>query len=211
MYYFVKSPRWLQWLYSQGIWKIDTCEKIIYLTFDDGPHPEITPFVLDWLKKYNAKATFFCIGDNVRKFPEVYQQILKSQHAVGNHTMHHLNGWKTPDAIYLKDIQEAKNWIASGLFRPPYGRISRFQLSNLKKQAFRLQPIFWTVLSGDFDSSIDGETCTINVCRNTTAGSIVVFHDSEKAFDRLKVALPKMLAYFSEKGYRFEKLQEAML
>jgi hypothetical protein len=122
--------------------------------------------------------------------------------------MHHYNGWKTPDVDYLNDIKEAKEWIQASLFRPPYGRITRFQLNRLKQPAFQLKPVFWTVLSGDFDTTIDGDECAVNVCRHAEPGSIVVFHDSAKAYDRLKVALPKVLAYFSERGFRFEKLRD---
>lgn len=208
MLYFVKSPRWLQWLYPQGIWKVNTREKLLYLTFDDGPHPEITPFVLECLGKYQAKATFFCIGDNVKKFPHTYEKIMEQGHAVGNHTMHHLNGWKTENEDYLSDIQQAKLHINSGLFRPPYGKITRFQLQRLRQPAYQLNTIFWTILSGDFDTEITGEDCTINVCSNAEPGSIVVFHDSVKAYERLKIALPAVLDYFSKKGYRFSQLDQ---
>ncbi len=211
MLYFVKSPFWLRWLYCSCVWKVNSSEKTIYLTFDDGPHPEITPIVLDELKKYDAKATFFCIGDNVKKFPDAYKRIIAEGHAVANHTMHHLNGWKTDDAKYLDDIAAAKNWIDSDFFRPPYGRITRFQLRQLSGSRFKLKTVMWSVLSGDFDVDINGEQCLINVIRNTQPGSIVVFHDSEKAKSRMQFALPKVLAHFHEKGFRFEKLNHTIL
>ena len=154
MFYFVKTPGWLKRLYKQCTWSIPVHEKIIYLSFDDGPHPAITPFVLDELKKYNAKASFFCIGKNVLAYPDVYKRIIDEGHAVGNHSFNHLNGWETNDAAYLDDIAEAKKYIDSYLFRPPYGRIRRFQLSQLSAKRFNLKTIMWTVLSGDFDDKI---------------------------------------------------------
>ena len=206
MFYFVKNPFWFKYLYSKCIWGIDTNEKKLYLTFDDGPHPIITSFVLDELKKYNAKATFFCIGNNVSKFPEIYKRIIDDGHAVGNHTCNHLNGWKTKDEVYLDDIAEAKKIIDSDFFRPPYGRITRFQLKQLFSDRFKLKTIMWSVLSGDFDTKISKEQCHQNVVVNAGIGSIIVFHDSEKANERMSYALPKVLKYFSEKGYQFEKI-----
>ena len=211
MIYFVKTPFWLEWLYSDCVWKIKTSEKKMYLSFDDGPHPAITMFVLDELKKYNAKATFFCIGDNVIKYPEVYKRIIDEGHAVGNHTQNHLNGWNTDDIKYLGNIDTAKKYIDSDLFRPPYGRITRFQLSQLKLSKFKLKTIMWSVLSGDFDTNISKETCSQNVIVNAKQGSIVVFHDSEKANERLRHALPEVLTYFSKKGYVFEKITNNVL
>lgn len=204
--YFVKAPWWLKKLYSNCIWQIDTAEKIIYLTFDDGPHPQATAFVLDELKKYNAQATFFCIGKNVADYPLIYKRIIEEGHAVGNHTQHHLNGWKTNDTAYIKDIRLAKELIDSNLFRPPYGKISRFQLSLLQSLSLNLHTIMWSVLSGDFDIHLSKEKCADNVLKNTGKGSIVVFHDSEKAFERMQFALPRVLAFFNEKNFRFQKL-----
>ena len=181
-------------------------DKVIYLTFDDGPHPVITPFVLDELKKYDARATFFCIGKNLLANPDVYKRILAEGHAVGNHSFSHLNGWKTKDTAWLDDIAEAKKYIDSNLFRPPYGRITRFQLKALTGSAYRLHIIMWSVLSGDFDTDITPETCYKNVARNAKSGSVIVFHDSEKANIRMSYALPLVLKYFSERGYRFERI-----
>lgn len=211
MIYFVKTPLWLQWLYKSCIWKIKTDEKKIYLSFDDGPHPSITAFVLDQLKTYNAKATFFCIGENVTKYPEMYKRIIDEGHSVGNHTFNHLNGWKTDDEAYLNNIFEAKKYIDSDWFRPPYGRITRFQLSQLKLPRYKLKAIMWTVLSGDFDSKISNQTCINNVILNAGKGDIVVFHDSEKAYERLSHALPEVLKYFSQKGFSFEKIDHAVI
>ena len=206
MFYFVKTPWVLKKLYAECVWKISTKEKILYLTFDDGPHPEVTPFVLGELKKYNASATFFCIGNNVQKHPEVYQQIINEGHKIGNHTFDHLNGWKTKDKIYLENISKAADVIDSNLFRPPYGRITKFQLEALKGINFNLTPIMWSVLSGDFDEKLSEENCYLNVVNNSAPGSIIVFHDSQKAFSRLTYALPKVLEYFSQQGYQFKAI-----
>ena len=206
MFYFVKTPGWLRKLYKQCIWSIPSDEKIIYLSFDDGPHPAITPFVLDELKKYNAKASFFCIGKNVLAYPDVYKRIIDEGHATGNHSFSHLNGWKTNDSKYLNDVAEAKKNIDSNLYRPPYGRIKRSQLRQLGSKNFNLKTIMWTVLSGDFDEKLPAEKCLENVLSKTEAGSIVVFHDSEKANIRMRYALTGSLKYFSGKGYRFEKI-----
>lgn len=206
LFYFVKTPGWIRWLYKSCIWQIPTSDKTIYLTFDDGPHPSITAFVLDELKKYNAKATFFCIGKNVELYPDMYRRIIDEGHAIGNHTYHHLNGWKTADEEYLNDIENAKKIIDSNIFRPPYGRITRFQLSQLSKPRFQLKPIMWSVLSGDFDVKLSKESCRDHVLINAENGSIVVFHDSEKANERMRFALPEVLQYFSKKGFQFKKI-----
>jgi peptidoglycan/xylan/chitin deacetylase (PgdA/CDA1 family) len=182
-------------------------EKLIYLSFDDGPHPIATPFVLEQLDKYNAKASFFCIGKNVVEYPEIYQQLIEKGHTVGNHTMHHLNGWETIDELYLQNIQEAANVISSNFFRPPYGRIKRSQIKKIRAdKSLPQEIIMWDVLSGDFDTTISSQQCLDNVLKHTKAGSIVVFHDSAKAWDRLQVALPATLAYFTQKGFQFRAL-----
>jgi peptidoglycan/xylan/chitin deacetylase (PgdA/CDA1 family) len=208
MFYSVKTPWWLKLLYQNCIWEIKDTKKIIYLTFDDGPHPTITPFVLAELKKYNAKATFFCIGKNVLLYSEVCRSIITDGHQLGNHTHNHLNGWKTKNTVYLDNIAEAKKHIASQLFRPPYGKIRKYQLQQLSTERLQLKPIMWSVLSGDFDKKLAPEKCLANVIQYTKSGSIVVFHDSDKAFERLEYALPRVLQYFSEKGYRFEKIDQ---
>ena len=202
--YLVKIPWWLRKLYAvDAIWKIATEEMEVFLTFDDGPHPTVTPFVLACLKKYNARATFFCIGKNVNQFPQIYRQILDEGHKVGNHTNDHLNGWKTDDATYLKNIGIAKEAINSNLFRPPYGRIKRSQAKGLSP-AFKI--IMWDVLSGDFDVTLSPQKCFDNVATNTRSGSVIVFHDSEKAFPRLEFALPKCLQFLTDKGYKMKAI-----
>ncbi|MEO8854776.1 MAG: polysaccharide deacetylase family protein, partial [Ginsengibacter sp.] len=157
MMYLKKSPLLLKKLFPDRIWDIKTEEKILYFTFDDGPHPEATLFVLDELKKVNARATFFCIGKNVKENFLIYQKIIAEGHRVGNHTYHHLNGWKTPDRKYVDDIFEAKKIIDSNLFRPPYGRITNWQAKAISGEKFQLKTIMWDVLSGDFDPCVSGE------------------------------------------------------
>lgn len=202
--YLVKSPFFLKKYYSNFVWKIPTTEKIIYLTFDDGPTPEITEWTLTTLKKFNAKATFFCIGANVVKYPEIFQQIISDGHAIGNHTHHHLNGWHTDKEAYFRNIKKCEEVVKSNLFRPPYGRIKKSQYKLIKED---YKVIMWDVLSGDFDPKTTPKKCLSNVINNTTEGSVVVFHDSLKAADNLKYTLPKVLEYFVEQGYRFGKLE----
>lgn len=204
MFYFVKTPWWLKKVYPECIWQMPAGDKKIYLTFDDGPHPVATPFVLEQLKKYNAKGTFFCIGKNIEEYPFLYEEILDDGHVTGNHTYNHLNGWKTEDAVYLDNIVQAKKRIDSLLFRPPYGRATKFQLKLLRQQG--ILPVMWSVLSGDFDTQLSKEKCLRHVVKNTVDGSIVIFHDSAKAFERLAYVLPRVLEHFSEKGFQFEKI-----
>ncbi len=210
MNYFVKTPWWLKKLYPKRLWSIDTKEKIIYLTFDDGPHPIATTFVLDELKKYNAKASFFCIGKNVLEYPGIYKRILEEGHITGNHTHNHLNGWKTDNDDYFADIKTATNHISSNLFRPPYGRIRSSQARQLndKLKNNYSKIVMWDVLSGDFDEALSNDGCFKNVIRNTKQGSIIVFHDSEKAFSKLQFVLPQVLQHFTEKGFVFQSLKE---
>jgi len=207
MFYLVNTPWWLKTLYRGLVWQIPTKEKVLYLSFDDGPHPVATPFVLDELKKYDARATFFCIGKNVEAYPQLYREILLEGHRVGNHTYDHLNGWKVDDKRYLENIREAARLIDSDLFRPPYGRIGAFQSSLLRSAPFNYRIIMWQVLSADFDRALTADQCTRYVTRHARPGSIVVFHDSEKAFDRLRGALPAVLEHFSGLGYKFEAIR----
>jgi peptidoglycan/xylan/chitin deacetylase (PgdA/CDA1 family) len=208
MFYLVKTPWLVRKIYHNYTWRVATSEKELYLTFDDGPHPEITRFVLEQLKRFDARATFFCIGKNVSANPELYAQIRSGGHSVGNHTQHHLNGWKTNDEEYLDDIKLAAQLIDSPLFRPPYGRIRRSQARRINESLGRndVQVLMWDVLSGDFDQAISNEKCLQNVTNKSKEGSIIVFHDSEKAYPRLAYALPKCLEFFSSRGYRFKSL-----
>jgi peptidoglycan/xylan/chitin deacetylase (PgdA/CDA1 family) len=205
--YLIKTPFWLRAFYPKCTWNIPSKDKVIYLSFDDGPHPEATPFVLMELKKYHAKAMFFCIGNNVLKHPNIYESILQEGHSVGNHTYDHLNGWKTETKTYIENIKDAANLIDSNLFRPPYGRITKKQIRAIHQNAdLPQQIIMWDVLSADFDLKLKGEDCARNVIKYAKPGSIIVFHDSQKAWDRMSVALPLVLEYFSSLGYRFESI-----
>jgi peptidoglycan/xylan/chitin deacetylase (PgdA/CDA1 family) len=199
------SPFWLKALFPDFTWHIKTSDKKVFLTFDDGPIPDITEWVLDTLRQYNAKATFFCIGDNVRKHPDVFQKILNASHAIGNHTFNHMNGWKSADALYLDNIDQcaAQMRIDTNLFRPPYGRIKRSQ-SRVVLANKRI--IMWDVLSGDFSKDLTPEICLKKTIQYTRPGSIVLFHDSIKASKNMQYALPRYLDYFSKEGYRFEAL-----
>ena len=207
MFYLTKTPWLLKKYYPDCVWNKSRSENKIYLTFDDGPHPEATLYALDKLKIYNAKATFFCIGKNVVQYPKIYKRILEEGHRVGNHTHNHLNGWQVSDEAYFKNIREAAKYIDSDLFRPPYGKISRFQVTGLRRPSINYKIIMWDVLSADFDQKITPEKCISNVKKNTKNGSIIVFHDSEKAFERMRKALPDILDYFSNQGLQMEAIR----
>ena len=209
--YLVSTPRWLRAFYPSLVWQIDTLEKNLYLTFDDGPHKTATPFVLDTLKQFDAKGTFFCIGKNVDENKELYDRTIEEGHSVGNHTQNHLNGWKNSKYYYLKNIAVAAQRIDSSLFRPPYGRIGRSQIKDLQTFEPSFNIVMWSVLSGDFDTKITGEKCLKNVLGHSRKGSIIVFHDSAKAWDRLQYALPRTLEHFSNKGYQFKAIQSGAL
>lgn len=193
----------LQQLFRSLLWRVETREKVIYLTFDDGPIPEVTPWVLEELKRHRARATFFVVGENVRKHPELLPGVLADGHQVGSHTERHLNGWNTPLRTYLRDVHACAGRVPSRLFRPPYGRIRLSQIRALRKR-FRI--VMWDVLSKDYDRSLSPAECLQRVLRGVKPGSIVVFHDSLKAEERLRYALPRVLEHFSELGYRFEAI-----
>jgi len=200
-WYWIKTSRFVKWLFPEYIWSIPTHDKMVYLTFDDGPVPEITPWVLDQLDAYQVKATFFCIGDNVRKHPEIYTEIIRRGHAIGNHTFNHLNGWKTATSTYIENTIKWEDYAAtqSFLFRPPYGKIKRSQAQKLMQKGYKI--IMWDVLSADFDASVAPEKCLSNVVNHLEPGSIVVFHDSVKAFKNIQYALPKTLQFLKENGF----------
>jgi peptidoglycan/xylan/chitin deacetylase (PgdA/CDA1 family) len=204
--YLVKSPWLLKKIYPKLTWHIKTGKPSIFLTFDDGPIPIVTPLVLKILRGYNAKATFFCIGENVNKHPDVFAQVKADGHAIGNHTYNHLNGWKTLDEAYVANTLKTDEILHTNLFRPPYGRIKRSQVSWLKKERPNMQFIMWDVLSGDFDVNLTPEKCLANVLKHTKPGSIIVFHDSLKAFPRLEYVLSKAMEAWAKKGYHFEAL-----
>jgi peptidoglycan-N-acetylglucosamine deacetylase len=206
MFYIVRQPSWVTSLCNACVWDIPTTEKLLYLTFDDGPDPDETPFVLDELKRFGAKATFFCLGRNVAANPALFLRILEEGHAIGNHTWQHLDGWKTPNRKYYDDIVKAKGIIPSGLFRPPFGRTTPFQVRRLNQRE-NLKTIMWTITSGDFDQDTSPEKCFSNIAENVYPGAIVLMHDSRKASANLRFALPKVLSLFSEQGYAFRSVK----
>lgn len=192
------SQKWIHW-------NVKNEANSIYLTFDDGPIPDITPKVLALLKKYGAKATFFMVGENVKRYPEVYKQVVADGHMVGNHTFNHLKGFSTANSDYYSNIAKAGKYIDSRLFRPPHGQITPSQIKNVSKN---YKIVMWSLLSGDFDSKISPENCTKNVIDNTKSGSIVVFHDSLKAEKNMLPALRNTLEYFSKKNFTFNSLED---
>lgn len=204
--YLVKTPNIVQSLWPRFLWRVPTQERVLYLTFDDGPIPEVTPWVLDVLKEFNAKATFFCVGENVRRYPEIYQRILAEGHSTGNHTYNHLNGWKTKTLDYLKNVRRCAHLVRSNLFRPPYGRLSPCQHASLERH---YTIVLWDVLSGDFDQNVDAQQCLENIVENSASGSIIVLHDNIKTAEKLCFVLPELLRHFTQQGYRFEELPSA--
>lgn len=234
----VKTPGIVKKLFPNYIWNVKAHEKVIYLTFDDGPTPKITPWTLNVLKQYHAKATFFCIGNNIEKHPEIFNAILEAGHAIGNHTQNHVKGWRCTTDNYLDNIKIAEGIIDSQtskknlkylgsnttalepnisrartilsplkgakLFRPPYGQITPKQGKALIANGYQI--IMWDILSFDWEINVKPETCLQNIIKKTSAGSIIVFHDSVKASRNMRYALPRVLEYFSNKGYRFETL-----
>ncbi len=203
--YLVKTPQFIQKLFPNFTWRIPTEEKVIHLTFDDGPIPEVTPWVLDQLAQHDAKATFFCVGENLGKYPDVLELVKKAGHALGNHTYNHLNGWLTDNVQYFLNVRRCAHALRSSLFRPPYGRMKPRQGDFLQRH-YRI--VMWDVLSGDFDPEISAEQCLENVLNNARKGSIIVFHDSLKAWEKLQYVLPRVLSHFSAQGFRFNHLEE---
>ncbi len=223
--YLAKTPKFVKWIFPKRVWAFPKNTNSVYLTFDDGPIPEVTPWVLDELKKHGAKATFFCIGENIQKHPEIFKRIIAEGHSVGNHTFNHLNGWKTETSEYVENVLSCEETISyvlnnspfkggrgdvfnsefnpevSGqnselLFRPPYGKITGKQAQFLRKKGYQI--IMWDVLSGDFDQNISEEKCLQNVIKNIEPGTIIVFHDSLNAEKNLRYVLPKALGFIGE-------------
>lgn len=229
--YFVRTPYIIKKLFPQIIWDLPNAENKIFLTFDDGPHPEITPWILEQLKKYEAKATFFCLGKNAEKYSEIVQQILQDGHSIGNHGYAHLNGLKTNNDVYLKNFEKGKKFLKqvqddylqvqekqkisrytrndSELFRPAYGKIKKSQISLLKSHFSNLKSeisiLNWTLMPGDFDKNITSERCYTNLTKNIRTGDIVVLHDNEKSWNHLKYCLPRFLEFCKE--YKFESIR----
>lgn len=204
--YLHKTPKWLGSIFPDILWNINTEAKEIYLTFDDGPVPDVTPWVLEQLEQYNAKATFFMVGGNIEKHHSLFKEVKDRQHTIGNHTFNHLNGWSTDSQTYIENITKAEKLLginSTRLFRPPHGRLKWSQYQNIKK-SFKI--VMWDVLSGDFNRSLSPEKCLNNSIRATVPGSIVVFHDSSKTIDKLKYVLPRYLEYFNALNFKFKAL-----
>ncbi|MEO8516165.1 MAG: polysaccharide deacetylase family protein [Flavobacterium sp.] len=209
-FYWIKTHWLIKRLFNNQVWDIPNHENKIYLTFDDGPTPKITEWVLALLKEHNIKATFFCIGHNIEKQPEIFKKVIENEHSIGNHTFNHLLGWKTPTKDYLENVSWCKSEINKLqtadllLFRPPYGKIKPSQSKELRNLGYKI--IMWDVLTADFDQKISPEKCLENATRKVTSGSVIVFHDSIKAFPNLKYALPKTIEFLKEKGFVFDKI-----
>jgi peptidoglycan/xylan/chitin deacetylase (PgdA/CDA1 family) len=209
-----KTPGFVKTLFPSFVWNIDTELKELYLTFDDGPTPDITNWVLQTLRDYNAKATFFCIGNNIEKHPDIFENILKDNHSIGNHTYYHLKGWKHKTKDYINDVLKTKYLIDSILdeegvskkilFRPPYGKFKVKQSKQIQDLGYSI--VLWDVLSYDWDKTVSKEDCLNNVISAAKEGSIIVFHDSIKASKNLISVLPNVLKFYSEKGYVFKSL-----
>lgn len=201
--YLARTPAIMKPLMRELIWSMPGTGRTVHLTFDDGPIPEVTPWVLDTLAEHDAKATFFCIGRNAEANPGLLHRIGQEGHAVGNHTYDHLDGWHTTAFTYLRNVLRCQDLTGSRLFRPPYGHITRRQAKALHA---RFDVVMWSVLSADFDTGIDGKQCLHNVTRNTHPGAIIVFHDSLKAEVRLRYVLPRVLAWLGREGYAMKPL-----
>ncbi|WP_269685823.1 polysaccharide deacetylase family protein [Flavobacterium lacustre] len=212
-FYWIKTKSFIKRLFSNYVWDLPNTQNKIYLTFDDGPTPEITEWVLEELKKHNVKATFFCIGNNIQKHPELFQKVINEGHVIGNHTYNHMNGWKTETKTYLENISLCEKQIQkssienlqSKIFRPPYGKIKTAQAKIVRRLGYKI--IMWDVLSADFDQTITPEKCLENVISNVKSGSVIVFHDSIKASHNLKYALPETLNILKEKGFLFDVIK----
>jgi peptidoglycan-N-acetylglucosamine deacetylase len=201
--YLVKTPQFIQKLFPSFTWNIPTKEKVLYLTFDDGPTSFITPWILDTLEKYNIKATFFCVGKEIKSNTELLKRIISDGHTIGNHTYSHSNGWNGDHIDYFHDVRHCARLLKTNLFRPPYGRLLPKQVQFLERH---YKIVMWDVLSGDFDEHVTKEQCYQNVIKNSKPGSIIVFHDNEKAKINMEYALPKVIEHFIALGYEFRNL-----
>ena len=203
--YLIRTPNFIQSIFPNFTWRVPTDDKVLYLTFDDGPIPEVTPWVLDQLADYSAKATFFCVGENVHRFPDLLTRLHDEGHVSANHTYNHLSGWGSENLSYFQNVRKCARLVDSDMFRPPYGRMRPKQAQFLTRH---YQIVMWDVLSADFDPEVSPEQCLINVTNNARPGSIVVLHDSLKAERNLKYALPRILEHYSELGYAFQALDQ---
>lgn len=199
----LRMPKLARWITPHFWWPDRQGEPHLYLTFDDGPVPEVTPWVLDELKRANAKATFFCVGENVVRYPELFFRLSEEGHSVGHHTEHHLNGWKTDNEVYIENATLAAHRVGTTLFRPPYGRITPFQASVLSKK-YRI--VLWDLVTGDYDAQLQPSEIIATVLAKTKSGDILVFHDSVKAWPRLQIVLPLLLKSFSSRGFQFRTI-----
>jgi len=195
-----KTPILVQRFFKDVLWRKSGTEKVLYLTFDDGPKVGVTEWVLDKLDQYNAKATFFCVGNNVLKYPELYARLLESGHSVGNHSFNHLNGWKTDFDKYIQNIEQAADCIDSNYYRPPYGKLTWKQYQFLKD---KYKIVMWDVVAGDFDTTITKEQCYQAIKKHSKPGSIIVLHDNIRHMERMKYCVEKTLEDFSGEGYSF--------
>ena len=203
------APFWIRAILPKGlVWRVPTSRREVFLTFDDGPVPDVTPLVISILKKYNVKATFFCVGENVQKYPEVFRMLLENGHTVGNHTFHHVKAWNTDYSTYLSEVDECNQLVKSKLFRPPHGQINRKIARKLRKD---YNIIMWSALTGDYDKKLSNEKCLANAINNTAPGAVIVFHDSLKALEHMEYALPKYIEYCLGKGFTFGRLEEVVI
>jgi peptidoglycan/xylan/chitin deacetylase (PgdA/CDA1 family) len=199
----VRPPSFLRWIYPNAVWNLPSEQKVVYLSFDDGPTPFVTEKVLELLEEYQAKATFFCIGKNIERHPELFNIVKEKGHHIGSHTYSHLNGWKSKPTDYLNDYHKGRDLARSNLFRPPYGRILLNPLQTIQKQD---KVIMWDILSKDYDYKLSPDEVFNNVTRNIKPGSIIVFHDSEKAKKNVLAVLPQLLQYLKQQGYAMEAI-----
>jgi len=201
---FYSAPFWLRAIYPKGLtWRVPARRRELFLTFDDGPVPEVTPLVLSILRKYNVLATFFCVGENVQNFPAIFEMVQKEGHAVGNHTFHHVKAWKTDFNTYLSEVEQCRKLVNSKLFRPPHGQITR-KLARRISRDYKI--IMWSALTGDYNKNLSPDECLANAINNTKPGAVIVFHDSLKARERMEYALPLYIEYCLREGYTFSKL-----
>jgi peptidoglycan/xylan/chitin deacetylase (PgdA/CDA1 family) len=201
--YPIKTPKVIQSLFPNFLWSMSTEEKALYLTFDDGPIPEVTPWVIKTLEQYDAEATFFCVGENIERYPAIFEMLKESGHTLGNHTYNHISGWQSDNIPYYHNVRHCAHLVKSALFRPPYGRLRPRQMQFLQRH-YRI--VMWDVLSADFDKKTTPEQCLNNVVSRSQPGSIVVFHDSIKSKANLEYALPRVLEHFTALDYKFRKL-----
>jgi len=220
-FYWVKTTALIKKFFSNYIWDIPNSGKTVYLTFDDGPTPDISYWILDQLRENGIKATFFCVGENLKRYPEISQKILEEGHIIANHTYTHPCGWTTDTEKYIEDTllceeeirkqmaefspQTAGRHLPCNLFRPPYGKLTPTQSKILRKMGYKI--IMWDVLTADFLPEVSEEECLANVNKNATSGSIIVFHDNPKASKDLKYALPRAIKFLKEQGYKFDIIQ----